>query len=136
MKTDFAAFAGAARGRLIPNRLVRGAMAMGLMSLAGCTTIWTKPGASTEAFTAAQADCQTQARSHVPPMMHMMQAGSGTPAPIEVECHPEGGATNCIGHYVKPATMLIDRRESDRQQYVRSCLMQSGWSRGTQWFGG
>jgi hypothetical protein len=71
--------------------------------LAGCTTYYYKPGATTQDFEIDKASCTTQAYQYAPPAMQGVQIGGGYNQPTYTNCYGGYGSVNCTttgGGYV------------------------------------
>jgi hypothetical protein len=99
--------------------------------LAGCTEYWEKPGGSTAEFEAMKGSCTARAYSQFPPMLQQIVLVAGYRTPIQTICTGYGAFVNCYttgGEYVPPSTMTVDRNENVRDQAVRSCFFENGWT--------
>ncbi len=103
--------------------------------VSGCATRWVKPGGTTDEFEATKASCISRAYARFPPMEHQVQLGNGYTTPSYTNCYGNGYGggynANCTttgGQYVPPATMTVDSNQQARNQDVRSCFFENGWT--------
>lgn len=102
-----------------------------LISLTGCGTKWSKPGASEAEFEGTKASCASRAYSRFQPVMQSVQIGSGYTTPLQTQCFGTGYNVQCTstgGQYTPPASIMVDQNNNARSQDVRSCLFEQGWT--------
>lgn len=101
------------------------------VALDGCATKWTKPGATTAEFEGTKASCISRASARFLPHMQHIQIGSGYTTPTQTQCFGTGYNVNCTtsgGQYIPPAFMDIDANNGARNQDVRACFFEAGWT--------
>lgn len=102
-----------------------------LVILAGCATKWSKPGASPAEFEATKASCNSRAYSRFQPAMQSVQISSGYVTPVQTQCFGTGYNVQCTstgGQYIPPASIMVDQNSNARNQDVRGCFFEQGWT--------
>ena len=103
---------------------------LSLLLVTACAERWTKPGASSQDFDAAQAACTSSANTAVPRERQEVQMSPGYFTPMQTRCSGMGPAANCYaggGQYVPPIITTVDRNQELRRTVVRACLHDDGW---------
>ena len=103
----------------------------GVVLLASCAEKWEKFGATGQEFDGMKASCASRAYSMFPPAIQQIQLSSGYMTPVSMSCSYIGYMQNCVqtgGQYVAPVTMALDNNEGGRNQSIRSCFFQNGWT--------
>lgn len=109
----------------------RAATLLCFLSLAGCATKWSKPGATSAEFEATKGSCSARAYSRYQPIMTSIQIGSGYTTPLQTQCFGTGYNVQCTttgGQYVPPTSMMVDQNNNARDQDIRACFFERGWT--------
>ena len=111
--------------------LPRTAGLMLLLGLAGCATVWVKPGATEQDFQVMQSNCTARAFQRYPASLQQVQTGPPYFVPPMVQCGGWGPYYRCVtvpGQWMPPSYALVDVNQSPRSQDIQSGFYENGWS--------
>jgi hypothetical protein len=114
-------------------RPVRAISILIVLALAGCTTTWSKPGATQRDFDVDKTACVSQAYQIAPVSAVPMTFGTGYTQPTYTSCTGSYGMANCVttgGNYVPPTVVPVDVNRGARNAAFESCMYTRGWSKG------
>jgi len=92
---------------------------------------WEKPGASEKDFEHINAACTRWATAHLPPQMRLVENEDAHTTPPAANCSGAGASIRCAmsgGQSVPPTVTSVDDNKPARDQAIRNCLTQNGWT--------
>lgn len=101
-------------------------------AVSGCTTYWSKPGATERDFAVDNTACASQAYQVAPVSNAPLVVGTGYAQPSFTTCSGTLYSANCIttgGNYVPPTVVPIDVNRNARTLAYESCMYGRGWSK-------
>lgn len=101
-----------------------------LLSAAGCTRYWAKPGGTGAELEAAKANCETTSLARFPPELQLVRSSPGDIAPLTTNCVPGPNGPHCVtagGVLVSPSYATIDLNRPARRNAWEACMMAGGW---------
>jgi len=102
-----------------------------ITALGGCAATWTKPGATAAEFDGTKASCLARARARFQPNIQHVAISNGYTTPTQTQCSGIGYMVSCTstgGQYIPPAFMDIDTNNAPRDQDLRACFFEAGWT--------
>jgi hypothetical protein len=104
---------------------------IGVGTLSGCAQRWQKPGGTEAEFEMMKAACLDIAMQKYPPLLRPEIVTPERYDPVVTNCHPAGRSMICTtagGGYHPPLVATVDDNEGVRDQMVRACYFEHGWS--------
>jgi hypothetical protein len=108
-----------------------------LSFLAGCSTYYVKPGASTQDFNIDESACTNQATMMYPPVFTQVMVSAGYTTPMQTFCSGSGYYVTCStvgGDFVPPVYATVDQNAGNRNGALDSCILARGWRKDHETF--